>query len=291
LVKLTLDTKRMKKRQRKSTFFSFITLLSVSFCFIALIWLFSSIIIDAIGWVNWQFILNFPSRFPKQAGIFPGIVGSLILIILIAIIAIPIGLGAAVYLEEYASKKTRFYRLIDISIANLSGVPSIIYGVLGLGIFSYFTFLKGTITAGAIILALLILPVIITSSREALKAVPTSLKEAAYGLGMTKWQMIVAVVIPYAMPGILTGVILALSRAIGEGAPLIVVGAATIVTSLPTSLTSSFTAMPILVYYWSGLPKAEYQNVASAGSVILIAILLIFNSIAIILRNKFQKKL
>src|SRR5699024_4715496 len=160
----------------------------------------------AIDWLDWEFIIHFPSRYPELAGIFPGIIGSLILIILIAIIAIPIGLGAAVYLEEYANKKSKFYYFIDLSISNLSGVPSIIYGVLGLGVFSYFTFLKGTITAGAIILALLILPVIITSSREALKAVPNTLKEAAYGLGMTKWQMIVAVVIPYAMPGVLTGV-------------------------------------------------------------------------------------
>jgi phosphate transport system permease protein len=204
--------------------------------------------------------------------------------------AVPIGIGAAVYLEEYANRKGLFYKIIDISISNLSGVPSIIYGILGLSIFSIIVVLKGTLLSGAITLSLLILPVVIVSSQEALKSVPTSLKEAAYGLGMSKWQMIVAVVIPYAMPGMLTGVILALSRAIGEGAPLIVIGAATFVNKLPSSLMSSFTALPIQVFYWSGLPKEEYQNVAAAGSVVLILLLLAFNSIAIILRNKFQKR-
>lgn len=290
MVKLTTNTALMRRRQVKSKLFSYIAFASIVFCFVALIWLFWSIAVDAFGWLNWSFIVNFPSRFPHLAGMFPGIIGSLILVVLIALIAIPVGLGSAIYLEEYANKKTRYYRWIDISIANLSGIPSIIYGVLGLGIFSYFTIFKGTIAGAALILALLVLPVVITSSREALKAVPRSLKEAAYGLGMTKWQMLVAISLPYAMPGILTGVILALSRAIGEGAPLIVVGAATIVTSLPSSLSSSFTAMPILVYYWAGLPQEAFQHVAAAGSVVLIIVLLIFNSVAIIMRNKFQRR-
>ena len=291
MVTVEFHNSNLKKRNLKNKIFSSIVYLSVAICFLALLWLFYSILSDTFGWLNLSFLLNFPSRHPEIAGIFPGLVGSLILIILIAIMAVPIGVGAAIYLEEYANKKSFVYRFVDLCISNLSGVPSIIYGVLGLGIFSYFSFLKGSILSGAIILSLLILPVVIVSSQEALKSVPNSLKEASFGLGMTKWQMIVCVVLPYAIPGILTGVILALSRAIGEGAPLIVVGAATLVTKLPTSLTSSFTAMPILVFYWSGLPRAEFQNVAATGSVVLIIVLLLLNSIAIYIRNKYQKKL
>lgn len=291
MIKLEYKYKQVQRRKRKNMIFTGLIYFSIFFCFAALVWLFGGILLQAIGWIDIAFILSFPSRFPELAGILPGIVGSLILIFLIAILAVPVGIGSAVYLEEYANKSGQFYRIIDLCISNLSGVPSIIYGVLGLGIFSYFSFLKGTILSGAIVLALLILPVVIVSSQEALKSVPNMLKEAAYGLGMTKWQVIVAVVLPYSIPGILTGVILALSRAIGEGAPLIVIGAATIVTTLPTSLTSSFTAMPILVFYWSSLPKADFQHVASAGSVVLIIILLLLNSIAIFLRNKFQKRL
>jgi len=291
MVKLTTDAGLMRKRQRKDKFFGYLTFCSIGFCFIALVWLFGTLLVDAFGWLNWDFITHFPSRFPALSGIFPGIVGSLILVALIGLIAVPAGVGAALYLEEYANKRGVLYRMIDVSIANLSGVPSIIYGVLGLSIFSYLTVFKGTLASGVLILSLLILPIVITSTREALKAVPSSLKEAAYGLGMSKWQMIVAVVLPSAGPGILTGIILALSRAIGEGAPLIVLGAATIVTSVPTSLTSPFTAMPILVYYWSGLPQGDFQHVAAAGSLVLIIVLLLFNSAAIIIRNKLQKKL
>jgi len=290
MVRLHTDAKLMQKRQLKNKIFGYVICAAILFCFAALILLFMTLFVDAFGWLNWDFITHFPSRFPAKAGIFPGLVGSLLLVVLIGCIVIPIGVGAAIYLEEYSNKKSMFYRIIDVSIANLSGVPSIIYGVLGLGLFSYFTVLKGTLGAGAIILALLILPVVITSSREALKAVPGSLKEAAYGLGMSKLQMIVAVVLPSAGPGILTGIILALSRAIGEGAPLIVIGAATIVTGLPSALTSPFTAMPILVYYWSGLPQADFQHVTAAGSLVLITVLLLFNSVAIIIRNKLQKK-
>ncbi len=290
MVKVEYDKKRINRRNMKDASFGVVVKAIIAICFIALTWLIVSIVKDAIGWVDWQFLTGFPSRFPEQAGVLPGLVGSLILTIMISIMAVPIGIGAAVYLEEYANRKGLFYKIIDISISNLSGVPSIIYGILGLSIFSIITVLKGTLLSGAITLSLLILPVVIVSSQEALKSVPTSLKEAAYGLGMSKWQMIVAVVIPYAMPGMLTGIILALSRAIGEGAPLIVIGAATFVNKLPSSLMSSFTALPIQVFYWSGLPKEEYQNVAAAGSVVLIVLLLVFNSIAIVLRNKFQKR-
>lgn len=288
--KVEFNEEQIRKRNMKSTIFSYFVYGTIGLCFVALVWLISSVVVDAIGWLDWQFLTSFPSRFPERSGVLPGLIGSLLLTIMIAIIAVPIGIGSAIYLEEYANKKGMFYKIIDISISNLSGVPSIIYGILGLSVFSYFVVLKGTLISGAITLALLILPVVIVSSQEALKSVPKSLKEAGYGLGMSKWQMIVAVVVPYAMPGIMTGVILALSRAIGEGAPLIVVGAATFVNRLPSSLTSSFTALPIQVFYWSGLPKEEFQNVAAAGSIVLILVLLLFNSIAIVIRNKFQRK-
>lgn len=291
MAKVVFDERILKKRNRKSQLFGFTVGSIIVLSFILLAWLLLGIIRDAIGWLDWQFLSSFPSRKPENAGMFPGIIGSLILLVIVALFAVPVGLGAAIYLEEYANKKGLFYKIIDISISNLSGVPTIIYGILGISLFTTISFLKGTILSGGIVLGLLILPVIIVSAQEALKAVPSSLKEAAYGLGMTKWQVIVAVVFPYALPGMMTGIILALSRAIGEAAPLIVIGAATIVTRLPRTPLSSFTAMPIQIFYWTGLPKEDFTHVAAAGSLVLLFILLSFNSMAIYLRNKFQKKL
>lgn len=278
----------LKRRKRKDKVFSVVFLSIIIILLLLLLWLIVGILIDGIPKLNLDFILNYPSRFVDKAGIFPGLVSSLYLIILVAIFSVIVGVGSALYLEEYASKSYRVVRIIDVSITNLSGVPAIIYGILGVSIFSYFTYFKASLLAGAVTLSLLVLPVIIVSSQEALKSVPSSLKQAAYGLGMSKWQVIKCVVLPYATPGILTGIILSLSRAIGEGAPLIVVGAATIMTSIPTQLSDPFTALPILIFYWAGQPKEEFQSVAAAASIVLIAVLILLNSIAILIRNKYQ---
>lgn len=283
------NQKQINKRKQKSLIFKHLSLLIIIILLIVLTWLLVSIIVDSIGWLNLDFLTRFPSRFPKKSGILPGLVGSLLLAILISLIAIPVGVASAIYLQEYSNRNSWFYRIFDLSISNLSGVPSIIYGILGLSIFSYFTYFKGSLLAGGVTLSLLVLPVIIVASQEALKAVPRSLKEGAYALGMSKWQVIVAVVLPYALPSILTGVILGVSRAIGEGAPLIVVGAATMMTKLPTSLSGSFTALPIQIFYWTSQPNEQFQHVAAAASVVLIILLLLMNSIAIFIRQKYQR--
>jgi phosphate transport system permease protein len=193
-------------------------------------------------------------------------------------------------LEQYLNKKSKWYHFLEVNISNLAGVPAIVYGLLGLTLFSRMHGLRGTILAGGITLSLMILPVIIVSSREAIKAVPKILIEAAYGLGMTKWQMIKAVIIPYAAPGMLTGVILALSRALGESAPLLVVGAAAMVTKDPTSVFSRYTAMPIQIFQWATNPKQEFQDLAASGIIVLLVFLLSANALAIMLRNKYQKE-
>ena len=193
-------------------------------------------------------------------------------------------------MEQYLNKKSKWYHFLEVNISNLAGVPAIVYGLLGLTLFSRMHGLRGTILAGGITLSLMILPVIIVSSREAIKAVPKILIEAAYGLGMTKWQMIKAVIIPYAAPGMLTGVILALSRALGESAPLLVVGAAAMVTKDPSSIFSRYTAMPIQIFQWATNPKQEFQDLAASGIIVLLVFLLSANALAIILRNKYQKE-
>ncbi|MGL4383041.1 MAG: phosphate ABC transporter permease PstA, partial [Bacilli bacterium] len=227
---LTNSNSNLKARLNKDRFFKHLFKGVIILLMTILVWLIISLLIDGLPYLSWHFITSSISRHPQQAGVFQGLVGSLMLIVLVALFSMIIGIATALYLEEYANKKGILYRIIDLSISNLSGVPSIIYGILGLSLFSYFTFFKASLFAGALTLSLLVLPVIIVSSQEALKAVPSSLKEGAYGLAMSKWQVIVCVNLPYALPGILTGSILALSRAIGEGAPLIVVGAATIMS-------------------------------------------------------------
>ena len=279
----------LEKRKLKDKIFKYLFLISVIFCLVFLIFLLLGLIITGIRWIKPQFFLNFPSRKIERAGFLPPIIGSIWLILTVAVITIPVGVGAAIYLEQYSNKKSRFYNFLEVNISNLSGVPSIVYGLLGLAIFSRVHTLRGTIISGSITLSLMILPVIIVSTREAIKAVPNILIEAAYGLGMTKWQMIKAVIIPYSAPGIFTGIILSLSRALGESAPLLVVGAASMVTRLPKGIFSRYTAMPIQIYQWTSYPNEQFQELAAAGILVLLVILLSANSVAIILRNKFQK--
>ena len=279
----------LEKRKLKDKIFKYLFLISVIFCLVFLIFLLLGLIVTGIRWIKPQFFFNFPSRKIERAGFLPPIIGSIWLILTVAVITIPVGVGAAIYLEQYSNKKSRFYNFLEVNISNLSGVPSIVYGLLGLAIFTRVNTLRGTIISGSITLSLMILPVIIVSTREAIKAVPNILIEAAYGLGMTKWQMIKAVIIPYSAPGIFTGIILSLSRALGESAPLLVVGAASMVTRLPKGIFSRYTAMPIQIYQWTSYPNEQFQELAAAGILVLLVILLSANSVAIILRNKFQK--
>ena len=247
-------------------------------------------LVDGLPRLSWEFLTSFPSRKPAQAGIFSALVGSICLITLTAVIAVPLGVGAAVYLEEYTNQSSRLSRIIEVNVANLAGVPSIIYGLLGLELFVRAMRLERSLLAGALTLALLVLPIVIISAREAIRAVPGSICEAAYALGTSRWQTIKDHVLPLAFPGILTGVILAVSRAIGETAPLITIGALTYIAFLPDGLLSPFTALPIQIFNWVSRPQKGFHINAAAGIVVLLVVTLLLNALAIFLRNRYQKQ-
>ncbi|MGB7487246.1 MAG: phosphate ABC transporter permease PstA [Phormidesmis sp.] len=258
---------------------------------IILVWLLLTILIDGVGTLNWNFITSYPSRNAERAGIIAALAGTVWLMALVALFSFPIGVGAGIFLEEFAEDNW-FTRLVEVNIGNLAGVPSIIYGLLGLAVFARIMQpITGgrSVLSGSLTLSLLILPVIIVATREALRAIPDSMRLAGYALGATRWQVIWSHVLPAAMPGILTGVILALSRAIGETAPLIAVGAAVFISFLPEGLTSQFTAMPIQIYNWVGRPQEEFHHIAASGIIILMTLLLMMNGVAIYLRNRFQQ--
>lgn len=244
---------------------------------------------DGISRLSFDFLTGYPSRKWEEAGVFPALVGSVYLLILTAAMALPVGVGAAVYLEEYG-QQGRLNRLIEVNIANLAGVPSILYGLLGLGVFVRTFGMGRSLLAGACTLALLVLPIVILSTREALRTVPNSLREAALALGATRWQAIRQVVLPMAFPGILTGAILAVSRAIGETAPLVVVGALTYVTFLPDGPMAPFTALPIQIFNWVSRPQKGFLTDAAAAISVLLATLLLLNLSAILLRDRLQKR-
>jgi phosphate transport system permease protein len=247
------------------------------------------IVSDGAGRLSWDFITNFSSRRASQAGIWPALVGSIFIILVTAVLAIPIGVAAAIYLEEYGGRNLAA-RIIELNITNLAAVPSIIYGLLGLGLFVRMMGMGRSVLAGASTLALLVLPVVILSTREALRAVPGSLREGSYALGATKWQTIWHQVLPVAFPGILTGLILALSRAIGETAPLIIAGAVTFATFAPDSIWSPFTVLPIQIFNWVSRPQVDFHANAAAGILVLVLLLLSMNATAIWLRDRYQQK-
>ena len=252
----------------------------------ALIW---DIVSDGAARLSLDFITGFPSRRASQAGIWPALVGSIFIILVTTVLAVPVGVAAAISLEEYGGRSLGA-RLIELNITNLAAVPSIIYGLLGLGLFVRMLGMGRSVLAGASTLALLVLPVVILSTREALRAVPGSLREGSYALGATKWQTIWHQVLPVAAPGILTGLILALSRAIGETAPLIIAGAVTFATFAPDSIWSPFTVLPIQIFNWVSRPQAEFHANAAAGILVLVLLLLSMNAVAIWLRDRYTKK-
>ncbi|MEO0352886.1 MAG: phosphate ABC transporter permease PstA [Cyanobacteria bacterium P01_A01_bin.15] len=258
---------------------------------VVLAWLLLTILMDGLETLNFNFLNSFPSRKAEEAGIRAAFFGTLWVMMTVAAVSFPIGVGAAIYLEEFASDNW-FTRLVEINIGNLAGVPSIIYGLLGLAVFvRVLEPLTGgrSVLSGGLTLALLILPVIIVATREALRAVPNSMRLAGFALGANKWQVVWHHVLPSAMPGVLTGVILALSRAIGETAPLLAIGAVAFIRSTPDSLQSAFTAMPIQIYNWVGRPQEEFHHIAASGIIVLMVMLLLMNTIAIYFRNRFQQ--
>jgi len=266
-----------------------VCLLAVSLPLGLLLFLLGGLVKDGVERLSWQFLAGYPSRHAELAGILPALAGSLWLVTLTAVLTLPIGVGAAIYLEEYG-RRGRLAYWVEVNIANLAGVPSVIYGLLGLGVFVRQLGLGRSVLAGAATLSLLVLPIVILSAREALRTVPPSLREACYALGATRWQAIRRVVLPMALPGILTGSILALSRAIGETAPLIVVGALTYVTFLPDGLDAPYTALPIQIFSWVSRPQKEFLANAAAGIVVLLGCMLLLNGLAILLRHHLQER-
>lgn len=281
--------KNMRGRLAKNKLYKSIFIAATSFAMLSLMVLLYRIFSQGLGFLDWQFLTSFASRIPENAGIKAALIGSLWLMAVVAPVSIILGVSTAIYLEEYA-KKNKINDFIRMNISNLAGVPSIVFGLLGLTIFVRMLGMGKSILAAGLTMSLLILPVIIVAAQEAIRAVPKEQREASFGMGATKWQTIVRVVLPAAIPGILTGSILALSRAIGETAPLVVIGIPVILQFLPDSLFSSFTALPMQIFDWAKRPQEAFQYVASAGIIVLMVVLVFMNSIAIFIRNKFQKR-
>lgn len=254
-----------------------------------LAYLFGDVVVDALPRLGLDFLTSYPSSRWEKAGILPALAGSAWLLALTALFALPVGVGAAVWLEEYGGKG-RVARLVEVNIANLAGVPSILYGLLGLEVFVRVLALGRSVLAGALTLSLLVLPIVVLSAREALRSVPNHLREAALALGATKLQTIRRVVLPAAAPGIVTGSLLALSRAMGETAPLVVVGALAYVTFVPDGLSSPFTALPIQIFNWVSRPQKGFAVDAAAGIVVLLALLLLINTVALVLRRRLARR-
>jgi phosphate transport system permease protein len=285
-VQKKLNSRLFTNNLAKSIFF-----LSTLFGLVVLVILFYRVISQSLGWIDLQFLTSKLSTVAENAGIMGALLGTLWLMLVVAPITLFLGVGTAIYLEEYA-KKGRLQRFIQTNISNLAGVPSIVFGILGLTIFVRGFGLGNIVLAGGLTMALLVLPIVVVASQEAIRAVPGYLREASYGMGATKWQTIKNVVLPASLPGILTGVILALSRAVGETAPLVVIGIPALLIPFPDSIFDKFTVLPMQIYYWTldSALVAEYANLGAATIVILLIVLFLMNSIAIMIRNKFQRR-
>jgi phosphate transport system permease protein len=280
---------RLPQRKRVGTGVYAMLVLSVFVGIIGLITLVGQVIADGADSLSLGFITNFPSRFPERAGVWAALWGTVWIMAITFIFAVPVGVGAAVYLEEYAPKN-HLTRLIELNISNLAGVPSIVYGLLGLAVFVSLLGFGRTLLTGGLTLGLLVMPIVIISSREAIRAVPRTYREAAYGLGATRFQVVTGVVLPQAIPGIMTGTILAMSRAIGEAAPMIAIAALTFVSFVPTGPMDRFTVLPIQIYNWVQDPREGFSGLAAAGIIVLLVVLLSMNAVAILIRNKTQTR-
>jgi phosphate transport system permease protein len=280
---------RLRRRKLQGHVFHLLCLLSILIGLAMLGALLFDVLSQGLGRLSLQFITSFPSRFPEQAGIQAALLGSIYVVLIAGFLAFTLGVGAAIYLEEYATR-SKIAAIIQTNIANLAGVPSIVYGLLGLEIFVRYLGLGKSVLAGGLTLALLVLPIVIIAAQEAIRAVPPSLREGGFALGATRWQVVWNLVLPYGFPGILTGVILAVSRALGETAPLIVMGALTFVPFAPDGPLSRFTVLPIQIFNWVSRPQEGFHVNAAAGIIVLLILLLSMNAVAVYLRNRFQKK-
>ena len=263
--------------------------LSVVVGIVGLLTLLIDVLIDGLPWLDWGFVTSYSSRRPAEAGIFAGLMGSVWMLVLTAAFTIPLGVGTAVYLEEFAGRN-RLSRLIQLNISNLAGVPSIIYGLLGLAVFVYFLNMGRSVAAGALTMTLLVLPVVIIASQEAIRAVPGGYRDAAFALGATRWQVVKSVVLPQSVPGVMSGIILALSRAIGESAPMLVISSLVFLTFVPNDPGDRFTVLPLQIFTWISFPQADFRGLASAGIILLLIVLLAMNGIAIFIRKKYQRR-
>ncbi|PLT31162.1 phosphate ABC transporter permease PstA [Peribacillus deserti] len=279
----------MKPRVSFNIFFRSLFLLATLFGLLVLGILLYRIISQGLPYFNFQFLQNLPSRNPEQAGVYTALIGSIWLMAVVAPVSLILGVGTAIFLEEYA-KKNAITTFIQINISNLAGVPSIVFGLLGLTVFVRAFALGSSVLAAGLTMSLLVLPVIIVASQEAIRSVPKELRHASYGLGATKWQTILRVVLPAAIPGILTGGILALSRAIGETAPLVVLGLPLFLAFLPRSVFDIFTVLPMQIFNWTSRPQEEFQALAAAGIMVLLILLLLLNTIAVLIRNRYQRR-
>ena len=284
----TFDRKA-KLRKTQGAIFYVIFLGAVLVGIVGLITLLLQVLIQGVPWLSLHLLTDYPSRHPEQAGLKAAIFGTLWIMGLTAALTIPIGVSAAVYLEEYAPKNW-LTSLLEVNISNLAGVPSIVYGLLGLGLFVQLMALGKTVIAGAMTLTLLVLPIVILASREAIRAVPGTYREAAYALGADQWQVIRSVVLPAASPGILTGTILAMSRAIGEAAPIVVISGLVYLTFVPANPLDRFTALPLQIFNWASRPQEDFRELAAAGIIVLLVVLLSMNAVSIVLRNRFQTR-
>jgi len=278
----------LAQRRRMAKAFRWICWSVTGLAVVLLAVLLIDIVRQGVPWLNTKFLSSYPSRFPEKAGILSALAGTLWLISLTTLFSVPVGIGAAIYLEEYGAQNW-LSRFIALNISNLAGVPSIVYGILGLAIFVRGMGLGRSVMAGALTMSLVILPVIVIAAREAIRAVPRSLRHASYALGASRWETIRHHVLPAAMPGVMTGVILAVSRAIGETAPLVMMGALTFVAFVPRGPYDEFTALPIQIFNWASRPQREFHELAAAGIIVLLAVLLLMNAAAIMIRNRSQK--
>jgi phosphate transport system permease protein len=278
----------LMRRRLTGTLFYGACVLAIALLLLTLVALLVDVFIRAAPWLDIQFLTGVPSSRPARAGVLPAMVGTLEIGLIVGLITFPIGVAAAIYFIEYASD-SRLNRLLQTNISNLAGVPSIIYGILGLALFVRALALGPTVLAGALTLSLLILPVVIIASIEALKAVPAGQREGAYALGATRWQMVRRSVLPAAAPGILTGIILAMARAIGEAAPLIIIGAFTFVTFLPNPISGQYTVLPIQIYGWALRPQEDFQGISAAGIVVILGLMLLLNALALLIRARLSR--
>ena len=278
----------LERRRRSGRAFLFLCYAATALGILALLVLLIDTLITGVPDLSWDFLTRYPSRFADRSGLLSALVGTLYVAIIVVVVAFPLGIATALWLEEYAPPGA-LRRILETNIGNLAGVPSIIYGMLGLAVFVRALALQRSVLAGGLTLAILVLPIVIINAQEALRAVPSSLRDASFALGATRWETVRHHVLPAALPGILTGTILALSRAIGEAAPIILISSIAFIAFLPNSLLDSFTVLPIQIFIWVSKPQTEFHAIAASAIIVLLVVLLTMNALAIVLRDRARR--